>query len=86
MCEWHFAKLFSCFLLVRFDAEISTDMLESSCALLKSDIDRSEFIFLPINPLFCVLILAAVGASMTGLANAVGTAFAVLSSSHVTQR
>ena len=50
MCEGHFARLFSCFVLVRFDAEISTDMLESLFALLKSAIDRSEFIFAAYRP------------------------------------
>ena len=74
MCEGHFAKLFSCFALERSDAETSTDMLESSFALLKSAIDRSEFIFPPTNPHFCVLIFVPVGVSMTGLANAAGTA------------
>lgn len=50
MCEGHFAKLFSCFALERSDAETSTDMLESSFALLKSAIDRSEFIFSAYQP------------------------------------
>jgi hypothetical protein len=45
MCEGHFAKLLSCLVLVRFYAEIRTDMLENSFASLKLAIDRSEIIF-----------------------------------------